>query len=877
MKWPSVFALLLCSVSGFSLSSSNIRSVPAVISPDVPVPADLSRDFAPARRSPLSTLHSSPDDVTAALHALNDGTIYLSDGKSYKIPLSFDPPSPPLLSAPTRGKRFHLTAEEIANSFRSVKDGVVFMGSKSTRADVVNTKTGLIVRSYTSDVPESGLDVLDDEKEEAVEEFVLWTTEYELKAVGADMKEELWSAKTYDLDISIKARHYPLLQASLWFDKLDEIPVVRHRRSSLLLGTDFQVLGMLDLSSNKWRAISHSGDPPSLENLLPSEPKLQHGHELLSLPYVPDAFSLDAPNNHAIVTGPSQYLSDIGNSCSTNMGFSSNENVVGTKFYSGYPTPTILVALAIYFPLVVIFLFVSLQIFKFLKIDRQPIESEEKQPVVTKKRKSRKSGRSKKGVSVNGYDRDTPSENEDSGSNGVTRAHGYDIDSFTRFVDSDSTCVGRRIGKLVVSNKEIAKGSNGTIVLEGSYDGRRVAVKRLVRTHHDIAYKEIQNLIASDHHPNIVRWYGVESDLDFVYLSLERCTCSLNDLIQVYSDSNMETSSMFSEGPAPDALDKNTSQLEKIKGMKKDVELWNSGFPSTQLLKLMRDVVSGVVHLHELGIIHRDLKPQNVLISSDTLVCAKLSDMGISKRLFGDMSSLSHHATGYGSSGWQAPEQLLNGRQTRAVDLFSLGCILYFCLTKGKHPFGTSFERDTNIVKNNVDLFLVEHIPEAVNLFAQMLDPNPENRPKALEVLQHPLFWSSDVRLSFLRDASDRVELEDRANESDLLKALENIGPVACGGKWGEKLHAAFISDMGRYRKYKFDCTRDLLRVIRNKFNHYRELSNELQEILGPVPEGFDGYFASRFPNLLIEVYKVMYCFCREDDSFRKYFNPTPI
>lgn len=57
-------------------------------------------------------------------------------------------------------------------------------------------------------------------------------------------------------------------------------------------------------------------------------------------------------------------------------------------------------------------------------------------------------------------------------------------------------------------------------------------------------------------------------------------------------------------------------------------------------------MVSGLVHLHDLGIIHRDLKPPNVLITKERFLGAKLSDMGISKRLIGDMSSLGHHATG---------------------------------------------------------------------------------------------------------------------------------------------------------------------------------------------------------------------------------------
>ncbi|XP_021804582.1 serine/threonine-protein kinase/endoribonuclease IRE1a-like [Prunus avium] len=430
---------------------------------------------------------------------------------------------------------------------------------------------------------------------------------------------------------------------------------------------------------------------------------------------------------------------------------------------------------------------------------------------------------------------------------------------------------GRRIGKLLISNKEISKGSNGTIVLEGVYEGRPVAVKRLVLTHHDVAFKEIQNLIASDRHPNIVRWYGVEYDQDFVYIALERCICNLDDLIQICSDSSKNP--VVGEEDAKRVLIGNEVHLESVKNIMSDVNLWKTdGFPSPLLLRLLRDVVSGLVHLHELGIIHRDLKPQNVLLIKERSLCAKLSDMGISKRLIGDMSSLGHHATGSGSSGWQAPEQLLHGRQTRAVDLFSLGCVIFFCITGGRHPFGDHLERDINIVKNKVDLFLVEYIPEAVDLISRLLNRDPEWRPKALEVLLHPLFWSSEMRLSFLRDTSDRVELEDREANSGLLKALESIAPMALGGKWDEKMEPAFLTNIGHYRRYKFDSVRDLLRVIRNKSNHYRELPTQIQKLVGPVPEGFDSYFASRFPRLLIEVYIVVCTHCRGEECFEKYF-----
>ena len=99
-------------------------------------------------------------------------------------------------------------------------------------------------------------------------------------------------------------------------------------------------------------------------------------------------------------------------------------------------------------------------------------------------------------------------------------------------------------------------------------------------------------------------------------------------------------------------------------------------------------------------------------------------------------------------------------------------------------------------------------------------------------MLHHPLFWSCETRLSFLRDTSDRVELEDREADSDILKELESIAPVALGGKWNEKMELAFIADIGYYRRYKFDSVRDLLRVMRNKLNHYRELSKEIQVLI---------------------------------------------
>lgn len=57
-----------------------------------------------------------------------------------------------------------------------------------------------------------------------------------------------------------------------------------------------------------------------------------------------------------------------------------------------------------------------------------------------------------------------------------------------------------------------------------------------------------------------------------------------------------------------------------------------------------------------------------------------------------------------GSSGWQAPEQLISRsggevRQSKSVDVFSLGLVLFYCLSGGRHAFGESYERDFNILQ----------------------------------------------------------------------------------------------------------------------------------------------------------------------------------
>ncbi|KAK1439250.1 hypothetical protein QVD17_05066 [Tagetes erecta] len=817
-------------------------------------------DRAPARRSLLSY----PDDHDTALVSTLDGTInlvYRDSGRliwsfasgspiysSYQAPVNHDNAKEnasasggsyyidcgddwKLVAHTDLGKQtMDLSMEEFVRITPHVsEDGGVILGSKKTTAFVVDANSGRVVRTHyiSPDAAHTSLTKTSDsviqksitENEKPDKQLSFTRTDYILTTFAPNSDKVLWNVTVADIDVALLCQENP--------NSIAGSSVSPHMDTGSKSHENFN----MPISCQSKAVVHRLRIPRILDSFQIKGKQSEHKAPLLVLP----------PNEPLLPDSEKSRKYSRDNDFETQTMFSLPSMEVGPEILGPQDARKHVVAER---HIAFIIILVLIAVIGFLMYRHHTLSS----VMLNKNAKSSSSRRKRHRKSGKNYGND-----DESGIPEVNSDKSSLI--FNHLIECDME--GRSIGKLFVSSKEIAKGSNGTIVLEGIYDGRKVAVKRLVRAHHDVAFKEIQNLIASDQHPNIVRWYGVEYDHDFVYLSLERCACSLYDLIQMYSESS------------PNVRSTNTRMMNDVMN---GICLWRpNGYPSPILLKLMRDIVSGLVHLHELGIIHRDLKPHNVLIVKDKVLCGKLSDMGISRRLVGDMSSLGHHATGSGSSGWQAPEQLLLGRQTRAVDLFSLGCVLFFCITCGRHPFGDHLERDVNVAKNLVNLFLVEHIPEAVNLFSRLLNHNAELRPKASEVLHHPLFWNPEMRVSFLRDTSDRVELEDREVDSIILGALESKGFVALGGRWDEKMEPAFITNIGRYRRYKYNSVRDLLRVIRNKLNHYRELPKEIQELLGSIPEGFDEYFGSRFPRLLMEVYNVMYHYCKEEDWFQKY------
>jgi len=84
--------------------------------------------------------------------------------------------------------------------------------------------------------------------------------------------------------------------------------------------------------------------------------------------------------------------------------------------------------------------------------------------------------------------------------------------------------------------------------------------------------------------------------------------------------------------------------------------------------------------------------------------------------------------------------------------------------------------------------------------------------------------------------------------------------------------------NLGKYRKYDGKSVQDLMRALRNKKHHYQDLPDNVKRHLGPMPEGFLGYFTRRYPRLFMHVHEVVKDTGLHGESmFRTYFElPEP-
>src|SRR2546426_2740759 len=105
--------------------------------------------------------------------------------------------------------------------------------------------------------------------------------------------------------------------------------------------------------------------------------------------------------------------------------------------------------------------------------------------------------------------------------------------------------------------------------------------------------------------------------------------------------------------------------------------------PNPDAIDYMIQAAEGLNCAHSHGIVHRDVKPANMLLRKDGYLL--LSDFGIAKILEGT-TNLTRVGTGIGTPQYMSPEQGTGQAVDRRSDIYSLGIVLFHCLT-GRVPF----------------------------------------------------------------------------------------------------------------------------------------------------------------------------------------------
>lgn len=239
--------------------------------------------------------------------------------------------------------------------------------------------------------------------------------------------------------------------------------------------------------------------------------------------------------------------------------------------------------------------------------------------------------------------------------------------------------------------------------------------------------------------------------------------------------------------------------MEWLEGHDLDQHLRSKGpLALDTALELLRRAAEGLAEAHRHGIVHRDLKPTNLFLVDGEPARVKLLDFGVAH--VADASrALTSTGAFLGTAGYVAPELASGAREIGpTADVFSLGCVLFECLT-GEAAFGgkSPLEALASVLLHEPPP-LASRCPAAPrgleNVFRRMIAKDPKHRfatAQAVLGALDPLGSSSSATThSGMTPLTERdrrlisvVLLSDEAEDA-------SSAPTVDSGEWARALEA---------------------------------------------------------------------------------------
>eukprot|EP01129_Flabellula_baltica_P014452 TRINITY_DN6914_c0_g1_i1.p1 TRINITY_DN6914_c0_g1~~TRINITY_DN6914_c0_g1_i1.p1 ORF type:complete len:407 (-),score=88.27 TRINITY_DN6914_c0_g1_i1:263-1396(-) len=191
--------------------------------------------------------------------------------------------------------------------------------------------------------------------------------------------------------------------------------------------------------------------------------------------------------------------------------------------------------------------------------------------------------------------------------------------------------------------------------------------------------------------------------------------------------------------------------------------------------KYVQQVLTGLTYLHSEGVIHRDIKGPNILITKSGNI--KLADFGIAipSRIEESMAEMAETGTDTGSWScvdgspfWMAPEVIELNQPTFKCDIWSLGALTIEILT-GDPPYSDIpiMSALFKIVMDDCPELPSDTTPHCTDFLSKCFIKNPEERPTAEELLNHP--W-------IIGDKPVEIVVEDETDEEFFGSMDEHLG-----------------------------------------------------------------------------------------------------
>lgn len=169
-------------------------------------------------------------------------------------------------------------------------------------------------------------------------------------------------------------------------------------------------------------------------------------------------------------------------------------------------------------------------------------------------------------------------------------------------------------------------------------------------------------------------------------------------------------------------------------------------FSEQESVKIFRQLAEGLQYAHSNGVIHRDVKPSNVIIveHGDNKL-AKLIDFGMLTLLQDeyDMQKLTQEGSVLGSAFYMSPEQCSGMPLTQSTDIYSLGCLMYECLS-GELPICGANPMQTLQMHVSSQAPRLSEVHPYLNsdlesLVMRCLEKSPSDRPESMKAVASEL------------------------------------------------------------------------------------------------------------------------------------------